>query len=162
MDATADASMMSMIAALLVLALCCSNAFHIIMARTARRSHELATRCSLGASRAHIISQVVVDGLALSLLGGAMGLGLAALGLKFITEQLSIFDIMAVLLTLSAVFGYINHRFLRLPHTIGLVVIALAASGAMFHYGGEWYWGVDRLYLLERRLAELGKENVGV
>ena len=46
-------------------------------------------------------------------------------------KSLSIFDIMAVLLTLSAIFGYINHRFLRLPHTIGLVVIALAASGAI-------------------------------
>ncbi len=48
--------------------------------------------------------------------------------------QLSIFDIIAVLLTLSAVFGYINHRFLKLPHTIGLVVIALAASGAIIIY----------------------------
>ncbi|MEM8687833.1 MAG: sodium:proton antiporter [Pseudomonadota bacterium] len=46
-------------------------------------------------------------------------------------SSLSIFDIMAVLLTLSAIFGYINHRYLHLPHTIGLVVIALAASGAV-------------------------------
>ena len=29
-------------------------------------------------------------------------------------------------------------------------------SGAVFHYGNEWYWGVDRLYHLERRLIELG------
>jgi len=29
-------------------------------------------------------------------------------------------------------------------------------SGAMFYYGGEWYWGLDRLYHLERRFAELG------
>ena len=29
-------------------------------------------------------------------------------------------------------------------------------SGAMFHYGKEWYWGVDRLYHLENRLTELG------
>lgn len=29
-------------------------------------------------------------------------------------------------------------------------------AGAMFHYGKEWYWGVDRLYHLERRLDELG------
>ena len=29
-------------------------------------------------------------------------------------------------------------------------------SGAMFLYGGEWYWGVDRLYHLENRLRELG------
>jgi len=29
-------------------------------------------------------------------------------------------------------------------------------SGAMFYYAGEWYWGVDRLYHLERRLQSLG------
>lgn len=29
-------------------------------------------------------------------------------------------------------------------------------SGAMFYYGGEWYWGIDRLYHLENRLIELG------
>lgn len=29
-------------------------------------------------------------------------------------------------------------------------------SGAMFYYGQEWYWGVDRLYHLEKRLTELG------
>jgi 2-hydroxychromene-2-carboxylate isomerase len=29
-------------------------------------------------------------------------------------------------------------------------------SGAMFYYEGEWYWGVDRLYHLENRLAALG------
>lgn len=28
--------------------------------------------------------------------------------------------------------------------------------GATFHYGGEWYWGVDRLHHLERRLQALG------
>jgi 2-hydroxychromene-2-carboxylate isomerase len=32
-------------------------------------------------------------------------------------------------------------------------------SGAMFYYGHEWYWGVDRLYHLEKRLAELGVDR---
>lgn len=32
-------------------------------------------------------------------------------------------------------------------------------SGAMFHYGDEWYWGVDRLYHLERRLSSLGADR---
>jgi CPA1 family monovalent cation:H+ antiporter len=41
---------------------------------------------------------------------------------------LSIFEIGGFLIGLSALFGYLNHRFLRLPHTIGLVMIALAAS----------------------------------
>ncbi len=34
----------------------------------------------------------------------------------------------AAIITLSALFGYINHRWLGLPHTIGLVLIALLAS----------------------------------
>ncbi len=28
--------------------------------------------------------------------------------------------------------------------------------GATFYYGGEWYWGLDRLHYLEARLHELG------
>ena len=32
-------------------------------------------------------------------------------------------------------------------------------SGAMFYYGDEWYWGVDRLYHLESRLADLGADT---
>jgi len=28
--------------------------------------------------------------------------------------------------------------------------------GATLHYGGEWYWGLDRLHYLEERLSDLG------
>ena len=38
------------------------------------------------------------------------------------------FDLAAVLLGLAALFGYLNHKFLRLPPTVGLLVIALVAS----------------------------------
>ncbi len=31
--------------------------------------------------------------------------------------------------------------------------------GATFHYAGEWYWGIDRLHYLERRLQELGAQH---
>ena len=41
---------------------------------------------------------------------------------------MSIFSIGAILVGLSALYGFINHRFLHLPHTIGLGVIALLAS----------------------------------
>lgn len=34
-------------------------------------------------------------------------------------------------------------------------------SGAMFYYGGEWYWGVDRVHHLERRLAGDGARRAG-
>lgn len=33
--------------------------------------------------------------------------------------------------------------------------------GAMFHYAGEWYWGIDRLHHLEARLDALGARRAG-
>jgi 2-hydroxychromene-2-carboxylate isomerase len=34
--------------------------------------------------------------------------------------------------------------------------------GATLYYGGEWYWGIDRLYHLERRWQALGLARPGV
>ena len=42
--------------------------------------------------------------------------------------MLSLFEIAAVMLVLSALFGWINHAFLKLPHTIGLLIMALITS----------------------------------
>lgn len=42
--------------------------------------------------------------------------------------MLSIFEIVALLLGLSAFFGWLNLRVLKLPHTIGLLVMAFASS----------------------------------
>jgi len=44
---------------------------------------------------------------------------------------MSLLDIIAMLLGVSALGGYLNHRYLKLPHTIGIVVIAFAASAAV-------------------------------
>jgi CPA1 family monovalent cation:H+ antiporter len=40
----------------------------------------------------------------------------------------ALFDIVAILITLSALFSWVNHRFLKLPTTIGLMLIALVMS----------------------------------
>lgn len=42
--------------------------------------------------------------------------------------MLSIFEIIALLLALSAFFGWTNHYLFKLPHTIGLLMMALIAS----------------------------------
>lgn len=42
--------------------------------------------------------------------------------------MLSLFDLGALLLALSAAFGWVNLRYVRLPHTIGLLVMGLLAS----------------------------------
>ena len=40
----------------------------------------------------------------------------------------SLFDLAAILLTLSALFGWLNFKFSPLPHTIGLLVMSVVAS----------------------------------
>lgn len=42
--------------------------------------------------------------------------------------MVSTFEIAALLLTLSAIFGWINLRFFKLPHAIGLLLMGLASS----------------------------------
>ena len=44
---------------------------------------------------------------------------------------MDLFNIIAILLTLTAVFSYINHRFIGLPVTIGVMLIALVLSLAL-------------------------------
>lgn len=42
--------------------------------------------------------------------------------------MISIFDLIALLLVLSALFGWLNRRYVRLPHAVGLLVMGLIAS----------------------------------
>ena len=39
-----------------------------------------------------------------------------------------LFDVFAVVISLTAVFSFVNFRFLRLPTSIGVMVIAMSAS----------------------------------
>ncbi|MCP4580243.1 MAG: sodium:proton antiporter, partial [candidate division Zixibacteria bacterium] len=44
---------------------------------------------------------------------------------------MSIFNIIAIILVAAAIASYINYRFIKLPATIGLMVIGLFMSLAM-------------------------------
>ncbi len=53
------------------------------------------------------------------------------------------FNVIAILLTLAALFSYLNHRFVRLPNTIGLMLISLVMSLGLVAMGqaglaGQW------------------------
>lgn len=57
---------------------------------------------------------------------------------------LSVFDLIAILLVLTAVFGWINHVLIKLPHTIGLLLMGLVASLVLI--GIEVAWPQVHLY----------------
>ena len=49
-----------------------------------------------------------------------------------------LYNAFALLLALAAAFGYLNHRFLRLPATIGMMVLSLLLSLLLgFEHGGS-------------------------
>jgi hypothetical protein len=43
-------------------------------------------------------------------------------------SQMTMFQTIAALVSLAAIASYVNHRFVRLPTTIGLMTIALVLS----------------------------------
>lgn len=53
---------------------------------------------------------------------------------------MDILNIAAILVTVSALFSFVNHRFIKLPTTIGLMVISLAVS-LLFIAAGKLGWG---------------------
>jgi CPA1 family monovalent cation:H+ antiporter len=57
--------------------------------------------------------------------------------------HMNLLNIVAILITLSAVFGYINYRFIKLPTTIGLMLISILMSLGMVILGHFGKIGLD-------------------
>lgn len=73
----------------LVLAIACANLANFLLAKSAAREREIATRMAMGASPARVLWHVLTEALLLSSLGGIAGLLLAFVGTRMLVRFLA-------------------------------------------------------------------------
>lgn len=108
-----------------VMLIVCANLSNLLLARSAARQKEIAIRVALGAERRHLLGQILTESVLLSCGGAVLGLALAFLGARVLT-QLS-----AMKIPLLA--------DVRVDGTaLGFAVLIAVATGLLFGLAPAW------------------------
>lgn len=79
---------MLFLAVAVVLLIACSNVAGLLLVRSIRRQRETAVRLALGASARTLLGQTILESLFISVTGGVLGIGLAALAIAIGKDSL--------------------------------------------------------------------------